>query len=104
MKVVKDDLVDVLLNSLLFSENDASLSLDVSIAELRVLEDVGEELEHLGRVRREEDKQDADLGDVLLEALGDVDGLFPGGVSIQVSTKVLNLGLNLSLGTRASTL
>lgn len=51
--MVEDDLVDVLLDGLLLAEDDVALSLNVGIAELGVLEDVGEELEHLEGVRRE---------------------------------------------------
>jgi len=44
------------------------------------------------------------LGDILLEALGVVDSLFPRCVSIEVGTNVLNLKLQSVLGTMASTL
>jgi hypothetical protein len=61
MKVVKDDLLDLLLHLLRLAKDDVALPLDGGLLELRVLENV---------------LQDVDaLGDVLVEGLGEVDGV-----------------------------
>jgi hypothetical protein len=83
VQVVKHDLFQLLVNLFLLSEDDVSLPLDRIFLQLRVLQNV---------------RDNADgAGDVLLERLGVVDGLFSRRVGVQVGTNVLNLELEGSL-------
>lgn len=62
VKVVEDDLLDLLLNLLRLPQDNVALSLDGRLLELRVLQDIGEDVDK--------------LGDVGVEGLGEVDGVF----------------------------
>jgi hypothetical protein len=81
--VVEDNLLELLLHLLRLAQDNVALPLDGGLLELGVLEDV---------------LQDVDaLGDVLVEGLGEVDGvlaLFPvlavdgeGGASVRISQR-----------------
>lgn len=83
MKVVKDNLLHLLVNLLLLAEDDITLALNGSVIQGGVLENVREDLNG--------------LGDIGLEGLGVVDGLLAGSVGVQVSTHVLNLDLKIVL-------
>ncbi len=86
VKVVKDDLLELLVHLLLFPQNHITLPLDRIGLELRVLQNV---------------RDDADgLADVLLECLGIVDGLLTRGVCIEVCAEVLDLELERLLVAR----
>lgn len=61
VKVVEDDLLELLVNLLLFAENNITLALNGLGLELGVLEDVGEDVDG--------------SGDVIVEGLGVVDGV-----------------------------
>lgn len=60
--MVEDDFLELLVNLLLFAENDITLALDGLGLELGVLEDIGENVDG--------------CGDVVVESLGVVDGVF----------------------------
>jgi hypothetical protein len=60
--VVENNLLELLVNLLLFAENDITLALNGLGLELRVLENVGEDVDG--------------GGDVIVEGLGVVDGVF----------------------------
>jgi len=66
--VVQDELLLLLVDLGHFAKDDVALPLDGGLLELGVEEDVGEDLDG--------------LADVLLEDLGEVDGLLPGGVGV----------------------
>lgn len=83
VKVVKDNLLHLLVNLLLLAEDDITLALNGSVIQGGVLENVREDLNG--------------LGDIGLEGLGVVDGLLAGSVGVQVSTHVLNLDLKVVL-------
>lgn len=61
VKVVKDDLLNLLLNLLRLAQDDVAFSLDSGCLELGVLEDIGEDVDTLGHV--------------LVEGLGEVYGV-----------------------------
>jgi hypothetical protein len=103
VQVVEDDLLELLVDLLLLTENDIALALDGLALELRVLQDIGENVDG--------------GGDIVVEGLGVVDGvlalslaLITGihtfrssastyrGVGVQVAAHVLNLELELLLG------
>lgn len=68
VKVVENNLLELLLNLLRLAENDVALALDGGLLELGVLENILENVDA--------------LGDVLVEGLGEVDSvlaLLPGG-------------------------
>ena len=90
VKVVKDNLLHLLINLLLLAENDITLALDGSVIQSGVLENVREDLNG--------------LGDIGLEGLSVVDGLLAGSVGVQVSTHVLNLDLKVVLAASAGAL
>lgn len=83
VKVVEDDLLNLLVDLLLLPEDDIPLPLNGSLLQLGSLQDVRDDLDA--------------LADILPEALGVVDGLLPRGVSVEVSAEVLNLELELVL-------
>jgi hypothetical protein len=83
VKVVKDDLLDLLVDLLLLPEDDVPLPLNRSLLQLGSLQDVRDDLDT--------------LANILLEALGVVDGLLPRGVGVKVSAEVLDLKLELVL-------
>jgi len=60
--MVEDNLLELLVDLLLFAENDITLALDGLALELGVLEDIGEDVDG--------------GGDVVVEGLGVVDGVF----------------------------
>jgi hypothetical protein len=90
VQVIKDNLLHLLVNLLLLTENDITLTLDGIVVQGRVLENVREDLDR--------------LGDVGLEGLGVVDSLLSRGICVQVSAHVLNLHLNIVLATGAGAL
>lgn len=61
VEVVKDDLLDLLLDLLGLAEDDVALALDGGLLELGVLEDIGEDVDALGNIG--------------VEGLGEVDGV-----------------------------
>jgi hypothetical protein len=61
VQVVKDNLLNLLLNLLGLSENDVALALDGRRLELGVLQDIGQNIDGLGNVG--------------VESLGEVDGV-----------------------------
>ena len=61
VQVVKDDLLDLLLNLLGLPQDDVALTLDGRLLKLGVLEDVGQDVDELGNVR--------------VEGLGEIDGV-----------------------------
>lgn len=61
VKVVKDNLLNLLLNLLGLSKNDVALALDGGLLEKGVLENIGEDINA--------------LGDISVEGLGEVDGV-----------------------------
>lgn len=70
MQVVEDDLLDLLLDLLGLAEDDIALTLDGRLLELRVLEDIGYDVDTLRNVR--------------VEGLGEVDGVLALGKSVNV--------------------
>ena len=74
----------------MFPEYNVPLPFDCRRVELGALEDIANDVDG--------------LGDILLEALGVVDGLFPRCVSVEVGTNVLNLKFQGVLGTTTGTL
>ena len=90
MEMVKQDLLVLLVHLLLLAQNDIAFALDGAAFELRVLEDVGDDVDG--------------LRDVLAEALGVVDRLLARSVRIEVRAKVLHLELEGMLGATAGPL
>jgi hypothetical protein len=88
--VVEDDLLHLLINLLLLPYNDVPFPLNSPLLELRVLEDIRDDVDGLGHV--------------LAEGLGVVDGLLAGGVGVEVGAEVLDLELKCVLGAAASAL
>jgi hypothetical protein len=62
VEVVKDNLLELLVNLLLLTEDHVPLALNGSRLQLRVLQDIGEDIDG--------------LGDIVVEGLGVVDGVF----------------------------
>mmetsp|Transcript_18551 Transcript_18551/g.58118 ORF Transcript_18551/g.58118 Transcript_18551/m.58118 type:complete len:521 (-) Transcript_18551:9-1571(-) len=77
VQAVKDHLLRGLLHFLHLAQDDAALKVEVRLVQRGVLQDVREDVHALPQV--------------LLEALGIVDSLLPGGVGVQVSPHVLDL-------------
>jgi hypothetical protein len=77
--MVKHDLLILLVDLLLFAQDDVALTLDGATFKLGVLEDVGDDVDG--------------LGNVLAEALGIVDGLLTRRVRIKMSAEVFHLEL-----------
>ena len=90
MQVVKNDLLQLLVDLLLFPQYDVPLPFDSGRVKLGVLEDVTDNVDS--------------RGDIFLEALGVVYGLFPRRVSVKVGTNILNLKFESVLGTTAGAL
>jgi hypothetical protein len=105
--MVENHLFQLLVDFLLFSQNHVSFSLNGRGFQLRVLEDVGQDIDRLGNVG--------------IEGLGIVDGILTlgdglasgciprpartnRGVSVEVSSHVFNLELELVLAASSSTL
>lgn len=63
VKVVEDNLLELLVNLLLLAQDHIALTLNGTSLELRVLKDIGEDVDG--------------LGDIVVEGLGVVDGVFP---------------------------
>jgi hypothetical protein len=61
VEVIKNNLLNLLLNLLGLSENNVALTLDGGLLELGVLENIGEDIDTLGNIR--------------VESLGKVDGV-----------------------------
>ena len=79
MQVIEYDLFQLLVNLLLFPEDNVALAFNSGLLELRVLQDVGHNVDGGGHI--------------LAEALGVVHGLFARGVRVQVRAEVLDLEL-----------
>lgn len=62
VEVVKDNLLDLLLNLLRFAEDHVTFALDRTLLELGVLENIGQDVDALGNIG--------------IESLGEVDGVF----------------------------
>jgi hypothetical protein len=77
--MVKDNFFKLLVNFLLFPQNDVSLPLNRGILQLGILEDITDDVHA--------------LSNVFPERLGVVNRLFPGSVGIQVSAEVLDFQL-----------
>jgi hypothetical protein len=90
VEVVENDLFQLLVNLLLFPQYNVPLPFDGRRVKFGVLEDITDNVDS--------------LGDILFEALGVIDSLFPRRVSVEVCTNVLNLELQSVLGTTAGTL
>lgn len=84
MEVVEESLGVVGSNVLGFSEDDILLPVDGSDVQLRVLGDIGKDLDELWHV--------------LVESVGLEGGLFTRGVGVEGSTEVLDFELELVLG------
>lgn len=89
VKVVKDDLLVLLVNLLLLPQDDVPLALNGRSLELRVLQNVRDDVNS--------------LVDVLAERLGVVDGLLARRVGVEVGAQVLDLELEGVLRAAAST-
>lgn len=90
VEVVEDNLLELLVDLLLLTENDIALALDGGLLKLGVLENVGDDVD--------------DGRDILVECLGVVNGLLTRSVGVQVGAEVLNLELELLLGAGLGTL
>ena len=90
VEVVENNLFQLLVNLLLLPQYNVPLPFNGRRVKLGVLKDITDDING--------------LGDVLLEALGVVDGLFSGRVSVEVGTNVFDLELQSVLGTTARTL
>lgn len=90
MKVIEDHLLQVALHLLHLAQNHRTLAGDLSLTQLGVLDDVGQDLDGFGHI----------LG----QTLGVEDGLLPGSVGVQVGAQVLNLQLQIRLRALGGTL
>lgn len=90
VEVIENNLFQLLVNLLLLPQDDISFPFNSATIELRVLENVADNIDR--------------LRNILAEALGIVDSLLPRGIGIEVGTKILNLQLQRVLGTVLSTL
>ena len=90
MEVVENNLFQLLVNLLLLPQYNVPLPFNGRRVKLGVLKDITDNVDS--------------LGDVLLEALGVVDGLLPRCVSVEVGTNIFNLKLQSVLRTTAGTL
>lgn len=90
VKVVEDDFLDLLVNLLLFPQNNISFPLDRTRLELASRQDIRDDLYRLSNVLRERFRV--------------VDGLFPRSVGVQVSSEVLYFEFELVLGSLSSSL
>ena len=88
--MVENNLFQLLVNLLLLPQYNVPLPFNGRRVKLGVLKDITDNVDS--------------LRDVLLEALGVVDGLFPRCVSVEVGTNVFNLEFQSVLGTAAGTL
>lgn len=83
VEVIEYNFLELLVDFLLFPQNNIPLPLDRTSVQFRVLQDI---------------RQDVDSSrDILVECLGVVDGLFSRSVGVQVSTHVFNFQLQSSL-------
>ena len=83
VEVIKYNFLELLVDFLLFPQNNIPLPLDRTGVQFRVLQDI---------------RQDVNSSrDILVECLGVVDGLFSRSVGVQVSTHVFNFQLQSSL-------
>jgi hypothetical protein len=90
VKVIKDDLLELLVDLLLLPQDNVPLPLNRAALQLAPLQNIRDDLDT--------------LANVLPEALGIVDGLLATGVGVEVRAQVLNLELELVLRTLAGTL
>lgn len=90
VKVVKDDLFQLLVNFLLFPQDDIPLAFDGTRLQLGVLKDVAYDVDSRSHI--------------LLERLCVIDGLLPRRVSIQMSTEVFHFKLEGMLSTAVGSL
>lgn len=84
VQVVEDNLLVLLVDLLELPGDDLSFSVNSRLGQLGVLQNVGEDLHRLGHV--------------VLERLGVVDGGLSRGVGVEVAAHVLNVELELVLG------
>lgn len=83
VEVIEYNFLELLVDFLLFPQNNIPLPLDRTSVQFRVLQDI---------------RQDVNSSrDILVECLGVVDGLFSRSVGVQVSTHVFNFQLQSSL-------
>lgn len=83
VEMIKYNLLELLVDFLLFPQNNIPLPLDRTSVQFRVLQDI---------------RQDVNSSrDILVECLGVVDGLFSRSVGVQVSTHVFNFQFQSSL-------
>jgi hypothetical protein len=88
--MIKDDLFQLFIDLLLFSQDHITFSLDCSGLKLRVLQDIADDV-NCG-------------GHILAEALGIIDRLFARRIRIQVRADILNLEFESMLASPASPL
>lgn len=74
--MIKHNLLKLLIHLLLFPQDHIPLSLDSRLVQLRVLQNIAQDINS--------------LRDVLVETFRIVDGLFSGCVGVQVGTDVFN--------------
>lgn len=90
VEMIKYNFLELLVDFLLFPQNNIPLPLDRTSVQFRVLQDI---------------RQDVNSSrDILVECLGVVDGLFSRSVGVQVSTHVFNFQFQSSLITSLGSL
>ena len=90
MKVIENNLFQLLVDLLLLPKDDIPLTLNSRAIKLRVLKDITNNINRLSHI--------------FPEALRIINGLFPRGVGIQMGAKVLNLQLESVLASFIRTL
>lgn len=90
MQMIEDYLLQIALHFLHFTQNDGSLACNFSLAQFRVLNNIGQNLNS--------------FGNILGQTLGIEHGLLARCVRVQVSAEVLNLQLQIGLGSFGSAL
>jgi hypothetical protein len=90
VKVIENDFLDLLVNLLLFPQDNITFPLDRSRFEFTSSQDIRDDLYRLSNVLR--------------EGFGVVDGLFSRSVGVQVSSEVLNFEFELVLRSLAGAL
>jgi len=90
VEMIKHDLLVLLVNLLLLTQDDIAFALNGTSFELGVLEDVGDDVDG--------------LRDILAEALGVVNRLLTRSVRIEMCADILHFNLKGMLGTTAGAL
>jgi hypothetical protein len=90
VEVIENYFFQLLVYLLLFPQNNIPLPFDGRRIELRILEDITNDVDN--------------LGDIVLETLGIVNSLFPRCVGVEVSAHVFDLKLQSVLGATTGTL